>query len=73
ADAAIEEYLKRVRQHTRKKFVVGFGIRDKARVMQMWKLADGAVVGTALLQRLAAAHTPGETARLAGEFWQALR
>ncbi len=73
ADAAIGEYLERVRKHTRKKFVVGFGIRDKARVEQMWKLADGAVVGSALLQYLAAAHTPDETARLAGEFWQALR
>ena len=73
ADAAVEEYLARVRRHTRKKFVVGFGIRDKARVEQMWRLADGAVVGSALLQHVAGAATPAEAARLAGEFWRSLR
>lgn len=72
-DQAVEEYLKRVRAHTRKKFVVGFGIRDKARVEQMWRFADGAVVGSALLQHLAGAASPAETSRLAGEFWRSLR
>ncbi|MBM3162491.1 MAG: tryptophan synthase subunit alpha [Chlorobi bacterium] len=73
ADAAVEKYLRRVRRHARKKFVVGFGIRDKARVEQIWRLADGAVVGSALLQHVAGAVTPGECARLAGEFWRSLR
>nr|Q3AR00.1 RecName: Full=Tryptophan synthase alpha chain [Chlorobium chlorochromatii CaD3] len=72
-DAAVEEYLHRVRQHTKKKFVVGFGIRDKERVESMWKLADGAVVGTALLEQLAASTTPQECAERAGTFWQSLR
>jgi tryptophan synthase alpha chain len=70
---AVDDYLKRVRQHTRKKFVVGFGIKDKARVESMWQLADGAVVGSALLQHIAGSSTPGECARLAGEFWKSLR
>ena len=69
----VDDYLKRVRQHARKKFVVGFGIKDKARVEHMWGLADGAVVGTALLQHIAASATPEECARLAGEFWKTLR
>ncbi len=69
----VEEYLHRVRQHTRKKFVVGFGIKDKARVESMWALADGAVVGTALLQHIASASTPEACARLAGEFWRTLQ
>ncbi|NTV92890.1 MAG: tryptophan synthase subunit alpha [Chlorobiaceae bacterium] len=73
SEAAIDEYLRRVRRHTGKKFVVGFGIKDKARVEHMWELADGAVVGTALLQHIAGAVTPEETARLAGEFWQTLQ
>ncbi len=72
-EAAVEEYLKRVRRHARKKFVVGFGIRDKSRVESMWNLADGAVVGTALLQHIAASSTPEECARLASEFWKTLR
>jgi tryptophan synthase alpha chain len=68
----IDDYLKRVRQNTLKKFVVGFGIRDRARVEQMWSLSDGAVVGTALLQHIASASTPEESARLAREFWKTL-
>jgi tryptophan synthase alpha chain len=72
-ESAVDDYLKRVRQHTRKKFVVGFGIKDKSRVEHMWSLADGAVVGTALLQHIAGSATPEECARLAGEFWKTLR
>ena len=71
--AAVDEYLKRVRNHTGKKFVVGFGIKDRERVEHMWTLADGAVVGTALLQYIAASGTPEESARLAGEFWKTLK
>jgi len=58
--------------HT-KKFVVGFGIKDRERVEHMWTLADGAVVGTALLQNIASAGTPEDAARLAGDFWRTLR
>lgn len=72
-DARVEEYLKRVRRHAKKKFVVGFGIRDRERVRRMWDIADGAVVGSALLQAVAGAGTPEETARLAGEFWKTLQ
>jgi tryptophan synthase alpha chain len=71
-DRKIEEYLKRVRQHTKKKFVVGFGIRDRERVRRMWELADGAVVGSALLQHVASAKSPEETASLAAGFWKTL-
>ncbi len=72
-EASIDRYLERVRLHARKKFVVGFGIRDRARVEHMWRLADGAVVGTALLEHIAGASNPREVARLAGEFWRGLR
>lgn len=71
--AGVERYLRQVRQHTRKKFVVGFGIRDRNRVRQMWQLADGAVVGSALLQHIAGAATPEESAALAGDFFRGLR
>jgi len=72
-DTSVDDYLKRVRRHTRKKFVVGFGIKDRDRVNYMWSLADGAVVGTALLQHIAGSATPEESARLAGEFWKTLK
>lgn len=72
-DDRIAEYLSRVRQHARKKFVVGFGIKDRERVRKMWEQADGAVVGSALLQHVAGAKTPEETAELAAAFWKSLR
>lgn len=72
-DLKIEEYLKRVRLHAKKKFVVGFGIRNRERVHRMWELADGAVVGTALLQHIAAARSPEEASLLAASFWQTLK
>ena len=72
-DQKIAGYLKRVRRHAKKKFVVGFGIKDRDRVRRMWELADGAVVGSALLQHVAGAKSPEETARLATEFWSSLK
>jgi len=72
-DQKIAGYLQRVRRHTKKKFVVGFGIRDRERVRRMWELSDGAVVGTALLQYVSDAKTPEETARMAAEFWNTLQ
>ena len=72
-DADTEAYLHRVRENTQKKFVVGFGIKNRERVEKMWSLADGAVVGTALLQAVRDASTPEEAADMASEFWKALR
>ncbi len=72
SDGRIAAYLKLVRKHAKKKFVVGFGIRDRERVHRMWEFADGAVVGTALLEHVADAKSPEETARLAAEFWNTL-
>ncbi len=69
----IEAYLHRVRENTQKKYVVGFGIKDRERVEKMWGLADGAVVGTALLQAIRGASTPQETAVMAAEFWRKLQ
>ncbi len=68
----VEDYLARVRENTAKKYVVGFGIKDRERVRRIWKLADGAVVGSALLQAIADAATPEEAALKAGEFWKRL-
>ncbi len=72
-DADINDYLRRVRENTEKKFVVGFGIRNRSRVEKMWGLSDGAVVGTALLQAISGAGTPAEAASMAGVFWNTLR
>lgn len=73
SDALVAAYLNRVRKYTKKKFVVGFGIKERERVGFMWRHADGAVVGTALLQQLAECRTPEECARQAAAFWSRLR
>lgn len=72
-EAGIEDYLQRVRENTKKKIVVGFGIKDRRRVEKMWTMADGAVVGTALLQALQDASTPREAAAKAAEFCKTLQ
>lgn len=72
-EAEIEVYLRRVRENTEKKIVVGFGIKDRQRVEKMWSMADGAVVGTALLQALREATTPQEAAAKASEFCKTLQ
>lgn len=72
-EADIESYLCRVRENTEKKIVVGFGIKDRERVEKIWSMADGAVVGTALLQAIENAPTPQEAARMAASFCRKLQ
>ncbi len=69
----IEDYMQRVRENTKKKFVVGFGVKDRRRVEKIWSMADGAVVGTALLQAMQNATTPREAAVKAAEFCKTLQ
>jgi tryptophan synthase alpha chain len=54
--------------------MIGFGIKDAASAAAMGRLADGVVVGSALVDRLAAAgDDAGAAARAAGEFLAPLR
>ncbi len=48
----LEAYLQRVRANSTTPFVVGFGIRTRADVALVNRLADGAVIGSALVERL---------------------
>ncbi len=72
SDADIETYLKRVKANAKKKFVVGFGIKKREQVEKMWRLADGAVVGTALLNAVRDARSPEEASHMAAEFMKSL-
>lgn len=62
-----------LRVHARVPVLVGFGIKDAASAAAVGALADGVVVGSALVERLAAATSPGQAATLAGEFLAPLR
>jgi tryptophan synthase alpha chain len=56
-DAALPEYLARVRAHTAKPFVVGFGISEPGQVDQVVPPAAGVVVGSALVKAIGAASS----------------
>ena len=71
--ASVEEYLARIRRHAQKPFVVGFGIEHAAQATKILELADGVVVGSALLRHIRAATTPQEVADHAAKFWHSLR
>ena len=51
---SVAEYLNRIRALTDKPVCVGFGIKDAASAKAIGALADGVVVGSALVDRLGA-------------------
>ena len=51
--ASVAESLARIRLHTDLPLAVGFGIKSAAQVAEIAKLADAAVVGSAIVQKLA--------------------
>jgi tryptophan synthase alpha chain len=54
ADADIARAVTRLKRHTELPVAVGFGIRNKDQAAAVAKVADGAVVGSALVDRVAA-------------------
>ena len=66
------DFLKRVRQHSQKPFVVGFGISTPETAKQISDYSDGIVVGSALLQQISSAP-PGKEAKFAYDFLKSLR
>ncbi len=52
------EFLERVRRQTRKPFVVGFGVKRPEHVERLGSLADGVVVGSALIDAIDASDEP---------------
>ncbi len=72
-NGSLDVFLARVRKVVKKPFVVGFGLSTREHVEHVWRVADGAVVGSALINRLATAQTPEGAAKAAGEFVTSLR
>ncbi|MEK6651121.1 MAG: tryptophan synthase subunit alpha [Bacteroidota bacterium] len=50
-----------------------FGISTAEQVAAVWRHADGAVVGSALIKAMAAATSAGQAATLGAEFFATLR
>ena len=70
---AVADRLQHVRAHSRLPLLVGFGIRDAATAAAMAVHADGVVVGSALVEVLAASTDPADAAARAGRFLAPLR
>jgi tryptophan synthase alpha subunit len=61
-----------VKKNSAKPFVVGFGIKSKVQISHIVQTADGAVVGSALLQMLEGKTTIDETVSAASHFFSSL-
>lgn len=59
----LDEFVGRARQATDKPVCVGFGIADAASAKQVAQLADGVIVGSALVQKIADPSNAVENAR----------
>lgn len=57
--AAVAAAVARIKKHTKLPIAVGFGIRDGGRAAEIAQVADAAVVGSALVDRIAEAQTKG--------------
>jgi tryptophan synthase alpha chain len=73
ADDSLRSFLRRVRNNAKKPFVVGFGISKPEHVTRVWEFADGAVVGSALINVLGKASSQREALKAARDFLLSLR
>ena len=69
----VAQKLGELRAHAKVPVLVGFGIKDAASAAAVGVLADGVVVGSALVEHIAAATTPEAAATAAGAFLAPLR
>jgi tryptophan synthase alpha chain len=66
------DFVRRVRATTDKPLAVGFGISNPAQAHQVAGLADGVVVGSALVRLSEAADAPGQVASLVADLRQSV-
>ncbi|MBC8256675.1 MAG: tryptophan synthase subunit alpha [Candidatus Marinimicrobia bacterium] len=57
----LKKYLKRVEKFSSCPFVVGFGIKERVDVIEINKMAHGAVVGSAIIEQLKNSDEPVKT------------
>ena len=68
----LEDYLERVRKHF-KEFVVGFGISTPEDAARISKIADGVVIGSAIIRLLGEAENEAQAASSVGNFLKGIR
>ena len=52
------DYLKRVESYSNCPFIVGFGIKNRNDIIEINKMAHGAVVGTAIIEKIQNSSDP---------------
>lgn len=57
----LKTYLLRVREHSRTPFIVGFGVKTRQDVRNISSMADGVVVGSAIIQEIMDSNNPKES------------
>ena len=72
-EGAFAQFMQTVCANVKKAFVVGFGISKPEHVANVWRYADGAVVGSALVKVLGSCRSPGEATAAAKQFLLSLR
>ncbi len=70
---ALRSGLRQLRLLTTRPVCVGFGISTPAQAEAVARMADGVIVGSALIEAMASAGRPGAALRQAGRFLRALR
>jgi tryptophan synthase alpha chain len=66
--AGLEEAVSKIRQISDIPVCVGFGVSTPEQVSEIGRFADGVVVGSALVDRIEAAETPGAAVISVSEF-----
>jgi tryptophan synthase alpha chain len=64
----LEEAVLRIRRISDVPVCVGFGVSTPEQVSEIGRFADGVVVGSALVDRIEAAETPGPAVASVSEF-----
>ena len=59
----LDEYLERIAENSECPFIVGFGIKSRDDVIEINKLAHGAVVGSAIINAIKDSESPENTMR----------
>ena len=71
--AGLEKQVAALRRECALPMAVGFGIKDRESVEQVWRFADGAVVGSALIEVVAHNNARGQAPQKVEEFIHSLR
>jgi tryptophan synthase alpha chain len=72
-NGSVDHFLQRVSRVAQKPFVVGFGISNAEHVQRVWQYANGAVVGSALVEKIGGGTNPDDVLKIAGDFLSSLR